>query len=634
MEPIILYGVHNGDDAETGTIRSQKFTLGGNGQIDFLVSGGNDIYNLYVALVRSSDGKELMKVSGGNQEGYTRVKWDASHYIGEQVYLKVVDHSKGSWGHISIDDVNAPVKPPNNVTIANPNFETGDLSGWTVTGEAFSDQDVTQDEEWEWDCCFNHQDAYHLWNFKDGGDAQIGEMQSEPFTLYGSGWIDFLIGGGKSSDHLYVSLVNAADGKELFKSTGTESEQYKRVYWDASSYIGEEVFIKVVDKATGGWGHINVDDFHVFNSEEDLLTSERYEKYRSQFHYTPEKNWMNDPNGLVYHNGEYHVFYQYNPTGVTWGPMNWGHAVSTDLVNWERLPTALEEDENGFIWSGSVVVDKDNTAGFGKDAMVAMFTHEKGGNQSQSLAYSNDNGRSWQKYTGNPVLTNIDQFSVFRDPKVFWHEESNQWVMLLAVEDKFQKQFVRIYHSQDMKDWTFASDFGENQGSHEGVWEVPDLFPLPVDGDPNNTKWVMQVSLSKGAPAGGSGVQYFIGDFDGTTFRNDNLASTILVSDFGADYYAPLTFNHTPDGRRIAMGWMNNWEYGQAIPTSIWRSKMTIPKELNLKSISNLGVRLVQTPVSELQSLRGEERYWTNEVVVPGENLLSGCERRYVRNSC
>ncbi|WLR60988.1 GH32 C-terminal domain-containing protein [Guptibacillus hwajinpoensis] len=618
-----LYSVHNGDDAETGTLRSQKFTLGGNGQIDFLVSGGNDIYNLYVSLVRSSDGKELMKVSGGNQEGYTRVKWDASDYIGEQVYLKVVDRSEGSWGHISIDDVNAPVKPPNNVTIANPNFETGDLSGWTVTGEAFSDQDVTQDEEWEWDCCFNHQDAYHLWNFKDGGDADIGEIQSEPFTLYGSGWIDFLIGGGKDNDHLYVSLVREADGKELLKSTGTESEKYKRVYWDASSYIGEDVFIKVVDKAIGGWGHINVDDFHVYNSEEDILTSERYEKYRSQFHYTPEKNWMNDPNGLVFHNGEYHVFYQYNPTGVTWGPMNWGHAVSTDLVNWERLPPALEEDENGFIWSGSVVIDEDNTARFGKDAMVAMFTHEKGGNQSQSLAYSNDNGRSWQKYAGNPVLTNIDQFSVFRDPKVFWHEESNQWVMLLAVEDQFQKQFVRIYHSKDMKDWTFASDFGENQGSHEGVWEVPDLFPLPVDGDPQNTKWVMQVSLSKGAPAGGSGVQYFIGDFDGTTFRNDNLASTILYSDHGADYYAPLTFNHVPDGRRIAMGWMNNWEYGQAIPTSIWRSKMTIPKELNLNSISNLGVRLVQNPVSELQSLRREESYWTNEVVEPGEDLLS-----------
>ncbi|MCA0991950.1 GH32 C-terminal domain-containing protein [Guptibacillus hwajinpoensis] len=618
-----LYSVHNGNDAATGTIRSQKFTLGGNGQIDFLVSGGNDIYNLYVALVRSSDGKEVMKVSGGNQEGYTRVKWDASDYIGEQVYLKVVDRSKGSWGHISIDDVNAPVKPPNNVTIANPNFETGDLSGWKVTGEAFSDQDITQDEEWEWDCCFNHQDAYHLWNFKDGGDADIGEIQSQPFTLYGSGWIDFLIGGGKDNDHLYVSLVREADGKELLKSTGTESEKYKRVYWDASSYIGEDVFIKVVDKATGGWGHINVDDFHVFNSEEDILKSERYEKYRSQFHYTPEKNWMNDPNGLVYHNGEYHVFYQYNPTGISWGPMNWGHAVSTDLVNWERLPTALEEDENGFIWSGSVVVDEDNTAGFGKDAMVAMFTHEKGGNQSQSLAYSNDNGRSWQKYAGNPVLTNLDQFSVFRDPKVFWHEASNQWVMLLAVEDQFQKQFVRIYHSKNMKDWTFASDFGENQGSHEGVWEVPDLFPLPVDGDPQNTKWVMQVSLSKGAPAGGSGVQYFIGDFDGTNFRNDNLASTVLYADYGADYYAPLTFNHVPDGRRIAMGWMNNWEYGQAIPTSIWRSKLTVPKELSLKSISDLGVRLVQNPVSELQSLRGEESYWTNEIVVPGENLLS-----------
>lgn len=621
-----LYGIDNGDDTQVGTIRSQKFTLGGNGQIDFLVSGGNDIYNLYVALVRESDGKELMKVSGGNQEGYTRVKWDASEYIGEKVYVLVVDKATGSWGHISIDDVNAPVQPPAKVSISNPGFESGDLTGWTnVSGDAFSPLDITSESSWSWGCCFNQQGTYHLWNFKEGGDSQIGEIHSETFTLHGSGWIDFLLSGGKDMDHLYVSLVRASDGKELFKATGSEDEKYTRVYWDASSYVGEEVYMKVVDNSTGGWGHINVDDFHVYNTEADITTHDRYEKYRSQFHYTPEKNWMNDPNGLVYFEGEYHLFYQHNPTSTTWGPMNWGHAVSTDLIHWDTLPIALEEDENGFIWSGSVVVDENNTAGFGENAMVAMFTHEKGGNQIQSLAYSSDKGRTWKKYSGNPVIANTDHLPVFRDPKVFWHNSSNKWVMLLAAENTQQEQFVRIYTSSDLKNWSFASDFGKNEGSHAGVWEVPDLFELPVDNDQNNKKWVMQVSLSNGAPAGGSGVQYFIGNFDGKTFTNEHSADTILYADYGADYYAPLTFNNIPsmDGRRIAIGWMNNWSYGQNIPTSTWRSQMSLPRELELKTVPGLGVRLTQNPVNEFTTLRETVDSWTNQLVSPTNNLLS-----------
>lgn len=621
-----LFGVNEGNDGQKGVIRSQKFILGGNGQIDFLVSGGNNIYNLYVALVRESDGKELMKASGGNQEGYSRVKWDASDYIGERLYIKVVDDNTGPWGHINIDDVNAPVQKPAEMTITNPDFETGDLTGWNVkSGNAFSPGDVTDEEEWSWGCCFNQQGQYHLWSFKDGGDDQVGEIHSEPFTLHGSGWVDFLISGGKNEDTLYAALVRSKDGKELIKATGADDETYRRVYWDASSYVGEEVYIKIVDKATGGWGHVNVDDFHVYNTEETITTSDRYEQYRSQFHYTPKKNWMNDPNGLVFFEGEYHQFYQHNPTGTTWGPMNWGHAVSKDLIHWEELPIALENDEIGFIWSGSVVIDKNNSAGFGNNAMVAMFTHEKGGAQVQSLAYSLDKGRTWKKHSGNPVIENQDNLPVFRDPKVFWHEQSNKWVMVIAAENAQREQFVRIYTSNNMKQWSLASEFGKNEGSHAGVWEVPDLFELPVDGNPTNKRWVLQVSLSDGMPAGGSGVQYFIGDFNGETFTNENEPNKVLYADYGADYYAPLTFNNIPetDGRRIAMGWMNNWSYGQSIPTSIWRSKMTLPRELKLVDLPGQGIRLTQNPVQEFQTLRDGVTNWENQTLSPSTNLMS-----------
>jgi fructan beta-fructosidase len=341
------------------------------------------------------------------------------------------------------------------------------------------------------------------------------------------------------------------------------------------------------------------------------------ETYRPQYHYTPPANWMNDPNGMVYYAGEYHLFYQYYPDGEVWGPMHWGHAISTDLVNWTTLPIALYPDSQGDIFSGSAVIDWNNTAGFGVEAMVAIFTHN-GASQQQSIAYSTDKGRTWTKYAGNPVIPNPG-IANFRDPKVSWHAASNKWVMTLAADDR-----VKIYTSPNLKNWSFASDFGVNQGSHGGVWECPDLFPLAVDGNPANVKWVMEVSLGNGGVAGGSGMQYFIGDFNGTTFTNNNPAGTILWNDFGPDYYAAVSWSDIPstDGRRIWLGWMNNWNYATAIPASTWRSSMSMPRELNLKTYPE-GIRLQQVPVNQLQSLRGTVSFWGATTISPGSNILS-----------
>ena len=243
------------------------------------------------------------------------------------------------------------------------------------------------------------------------------------------------------------------------------------------------------------------------------------EPYRPQFHFTPAQNWMNDPNGLVYYQGEYHLFYQYNPFGDTWGHMSWGHAVSRDLVHWQHLPVAIPELGDEMAFSGSAVVDYGNTSGFGttqNPAMVAIYTAAKPGNQSQALAYSTDKGRTWQRYAGNPVL-DIGS-GEFRDPKVFWYEPEHKWVMavVMAVEHK-----VRLYSSTNLKQWTLMSDFGP-AGAVGGAWECPDLFPLAVDGDPAKTKWVIVVNLNPGGIAGGSGGQYFVGDFDGTRFTADD----------------------------------------------------------------------------------------------------------------
>ncbi|SDX06558.1 glycoside hydrolase family 32 protein [Paenibacillus sp. CF384] len=329
------------------------------------------------------------------------------------------------------------------------------------------------------------------------------------------------------------------------------------------------------------------------------------DKFRPKYHFTPERNWMNDPNGMVFFNGEYHLFYQHHPHSALPGPMHWGHAISSDMVNWEHCPIALYPDENGVIFSGSAVVDWEDTSGFfgGKPGLVAIFTHHDRMpgmdrvRERQSLAYSLDSGRSWIKYSDNPVLES-DRFVDFRDPKVFWHSDSKRWVMILA-----SGQSVCLYHSDNLKEWTFSSEFGHGNGSHDGVWECPDLFALPVDGDPSRMKWVMIVSI--GRPEQGTMTQYFIGEFDGHSFVNDNPADVVLRLDHGSDNYAGVSWSDVPeeDGRRNYIAWMSNGKYAIVTPTDEWRSAMTVPRTLTLESRHNQ-IRLIQNPVRELEQIR------------------------------
>ncbi len=337
-------------------------------------------------------------------------------------------------------------------------------------------------------------------------------------------------------------------------------------------------------------------------------TSDYYqEKHRPQYHFTPEAHWMNDPNGMFYLDGEYHLFYQYYPDSTVWGPMHWGHAISKDLTHWEHLPIALYPDSLGMIFSGSAVVDTKNTSGFGKAGqtpIVAIFTQhdmagEKAGKsdfQTQSIAYSLDKGRTWTVYDQNPVLPNPG-IRDFRDPKVMWHEASARWVMALACQDH-----IRFYTSPDLKKWELGSEFGKQSGAHGGVWECPDLFPLTVDGE---THWVLFVSINPGGVNGGSGTQYFVGDFDGKKFTNTNTPDTQLWLDYGRDNYAGVTWSNIPasDGRRLFIGWMSNWNYAQVVPTTVWRSAMTLPRTLSLVQAPE-GLRVASQPVQELSVLR------------------------------
>jgi len=348
------------------------------------------------------------------------------------------------------------------------------------------------------------------------------------------------------------------------------------------------------------------------------------EKHRPQVHFSPAKNWMNDPNGLVYHNGEYHLFYQHYPEKPFWGPMHWGHAVSRDLVHWEHLPIALYPDSLGYIFSGSAVVDLQNTSGLGSDGnppLIAFFTYHdpvaaeegrRNETQSQAIAYSTDNGRSWTKYAHNPVIKNPG-IPDFRDPKVIWHEETQKWVMSIAAG-----QVIQFYTSPNCIDWTYSGEFGEGKGSHEGVWECPDLFPLKVKNT-DETKWVLIVNVNPGAPAGGSGTQYFVGEFDGRCFQTDQ--EVTLWMDFGKDNYAGVTWNNAPDERRILIGWMNNWQYANEVPTEGWRGAATFPRELGLEKVGNRYL-LTSDPVPEIEKLYGK-KVNLNKMMISGTESIS-----------
>nr|WEI57524.1 putative GH32 family protein [Pogonognathellus flavescens]WEI57527.1 putative GH32 family protein [Pogonognathellus flavescens] len=330
------------------------------------------------------------------------------------------------------------------------------------------------------------------------------------------------------------------------------------------------------------------------------------DRYRPQFHFSQAANWINDPNGMVYYKGEYHLFYQYHPYSTVWGPMHWGHAVSSDLVHWEELPIALYPDELGQIFSGSAVVDSRNTSGLqqsvDEDVIVAIFTHE-GGSQVQSLAYSNDRGRNFQKFVRNPVLPNPPGVIDFRDPKVI--DINGKWVMALAVGNK-----ISFYGCEDLISWSPMSEFGADppQGGHGGVWECPDLFPLEFDGQ---TVWVLLVSINPGGPNLGSVTQYFLGDFDGLTFRSFYPGEEpVLWMDWGPDNYAGVTFSNEPNNKRILMGWMQNWIYSADIPTAAWRGQMTIPRELVIKMVEGR-LRLASVPVPEMSLLRNPDEIYS-----------------------
>lgn len=329
------------------------------------------------------------------------------------------------------------------------------------------------------------------------------------------------------------------------------------------------------------------------------------EPYRLQYHFSPDSMWMNDPNGLFYLDGVYHLFYQYHPYSTQWGPMHWGHAVSTDLLHWQHLPVALYPDSLGAIFSGTAAVDRFNSAGLATGSeppVIAAYTiHDSTGLQTQGIAFSNDKGMTWEKYTGNPVLTNPGKKD-FRDPRIFWHDESKHWIMVLSVGDH-----VEFYRSPNLKEWKYASSFGRNDGSHEGTWECPDLFRLRIPGSTVKSKWILMVSVNAGAPNGGSGTQYFIGTFNGTTFVNENYPESTRWIDFGPDNYAGSTWSDIPqfDGRRIFIGWMANWAYADSLPTSHWRGSLTLPRRLRLAETGD-GLKVASLPVKEIETLLGE----------------------------
>ncbi|MFA9389592.1 MAG: glycoside hydrolase family 32 protein [Prolixibacteraceae bacterium] len=350
-----------------------------------------------------------------------------------------------------------------------------------------------------------------------------------------------------------------------------------------------------------------------------IKEQEKYgEPHRPQLHFSPDSMWMNDPNGMVYLDGEYHLFYQYYPDSTVWGPMHWGHAISCDLIHWEHLPIALYPDSLGWIFSGSAVADLQNTSGLGtanNPPLVAIFTYHNNTNgiifpQSQGIAYSLDKGRTWSKYAGNPVLI-TNELPDFRDPKVVWHETSHKWIMALAVKDH-----VAFYSSFNLIDWNHESNFGFEVGEHRGIWECPELLKMEDEG--GKEKWVLFVSINSSGPNKGSGTQYFVGDFDGFNFTSSQ--KQIKWIDFGSDNYAGVTWSNVPkeDGRTLFLGWMSNWMYATVVPTDNWRNAMTFPRELTLTEDNFLR----SLPVRELELLRGLE-YKTGPFQLDGEFSLA-----------
>lgn len=360
---------------------------------------------------------------------------------------------------------------------------------------------------------------------------------------------------------------------------------------DLSAFVGRDIKVDVQGMPQGSlcWKELKLSDtFDMANRE----------KYRPLYHHTPAYGWMNDPNGMFYKDGVWHLYFQHNPYGSTWGNLSWGHSTSTDLVHWQYEGDPVMPDAWGLIFSGSSVVDTDNTAGFGPGAIVAFYTSAKstpwGDVQMQSMAYSTDGGKSFTRYEGNPILTSTERD--FRDPKVFWYAPGKHWVMLLAVGQQMQ-----IFSSKNLKEWKHESDFGLKHGAHGGVWECPDLVELPIEGT-KEKRWVLICNLNPGGPFGGSATQYFVGTFDGKKFTNQFPTKTKWM-DYGKDHYATVTFSNAPDGRCVALGWMSNWQYAAVVPTKQYRSANTIARDLTLYRQGG-DLLLKSAPSKEIEAAR------------------------------
>ena len=406
---------------------------------------------------------------------------------------------------------------------------------------------------------------------------------------------------------LLLPVQNAPEGKvniivnnefQLEQNINIRLAREKVDYYvplDLSAYQGKSVSVDVTGMPASSlcWKEIKLSD---------TFDSSNRETYRPVYHHTPVYGWMNDPNGMFYKDGVYHLYFQYNPYGSMWGNMTWGHSTSTDLTHWTYEGTAIVPDAWGAIFSGSCVVDKDNTAGFGKGAVVAFYTSAKstpwGDIQSQSMAYSLDNGKTFIKYEHNPILTSTERD--FRDPKVFWYAPGKHWVMMLAVGQEMQ-----IYSSGNLKEWKKESSFGAMQGAHGGVWECPDLVEVAVEGS-KEKKWVLICNLNPGGPFGGSAAQYFVGSFDGKKFVNESPTQTKWL-DWGKDNYATVTWSNAPAGRCIALGWMSNWQYANNVPTTQYRSANTLARDLTLYRAGG-ELYLKSKPSPEIKKARAEEK--------------------------
>lgn len=331
------------------------------------------------------------------------------------------------------------------------------------------------------------------------------------------------------------------------------------------------------------------------------------EQYRPLYHHTPAYGWMNDPNGMFFKDGVWHLYFQHNPYGSQWENMTWGHSTSTDLIHWTFQGDPVQPDAWGSIFSGSSVVDKNNTAGFGENAIVALYT-SAGENQTQSMAYSTDNGKTFTKYDGNPIITsNVPDF---RDPHMFWNEDIKKWNMILAAG-----QQMNIYSSDNLKDWMFESSFGAEYGSHGGVWECPDLMKMKVRGT-DKEKWMLVCNINPGGPSGGSATQYFVGDFDGHKFTCESKPEVTKWMDYGKDHYATVTFDNAPNGRHVALAWMSNWQYANQVPTLQYRSANSIPRDLGLFEYKGNTYCSV-TPSEEITAVRSKK---------PSKSLSEACE--------